>query len=171
MPKIVYEEEVPVYVEGEGECYSYRSISYKPEIIDKIINEICLSGPDERHLIQDNIFKPKEISFEKIFSDIEDKNTNFHSYKYKIKLTKTLFTDHLYEIDSLRTFELTNLEFDWKMKILFYSPKAQEEILDEIHIVHSKYHDWGYSQHIRIYSHRVFTADIWTGSILKSINS
>jgi hypothetical protein len=71
MPEIIYEEEVPHYIPGEGECYSFKSISLKPEIVDKIINAICFSGPDEKHLIQDGIFKPKEISFEKIFSDIE----------------------------------------------------------------------------------------------------
>ena len=162
MPKIVYDKEVPVYIEGEGECFSYESISYKPEIFDKVINVICSSGPGAKYLIHDNLFKPKEISFEKIFSDIENENIKFQRcLSYDFRLTKTLFTDNLFEVDSLRTFELTNSEFEWKVKILFYPPKSQEEILDEIHMVHSRYHSDGYSEHVTIYSRWVFTADIW----------
>ena len=162
MPKIIYEKEVPVYIEGEGECFSYESISYKHEIIDKVINVICSSGASAKYLIHDNLFKPKEISFEKIFSDIENETIKFQrSFYYDFRLTKTIFTDNLFEINSLRTFELTNREFEWKMKILFYPLKFQEEILDEIHMVYSKYHSNGYSTHITIYSHNVFTAEIW----------
>lgn len=162
MPKIVYDKEVPVYIEGEGECFSYVSISYKPNIIDKVINTICSSGSSAKYLIHENLFKPKEINIDKIFSDIENEKIKFpRSLSYNFKLTKTLFTDNLYEVNSLRTLEITNSEFEWKMNILFYPPKTQEEILDEIHMIHSIYQSFGYSVHIRIYSQNVFTADIW----------
>jgi hypothetical protein len=160
MPKNIYDKKALIELDSERESYAWETISPNPQIVEKIIKEICSSGEYGRQLIYDILFKPKEINFEKLFIDINYGKINFIRPRCEFKIINKLYTGDVYDIEGERSLEVIDQENRWKILIRFYVPVASTKIRNEIHILCTTGGIWGYIHHIKIYNNRVFNADI-----------
>lgn len=161
MTNIIYEKEYLVeYGDGESSYFDSIDCWTDPKEVKKIIEEFCAYSPSLNYLIQENLFKPKEIKFDKIFSELETGKIKFNPGAFTFKISKSLFTSYLFGVDGANEFELTSNTYGLKLYILFFPAKSSDEISDEIHITNPRYGKHEPEKEIWIRNNDVFSAKI-----------